>query len=143
MALTDYDANIKYEVFDRVFRPWGWEYRIAVYDDTGDIGNFFHRGSLTLTFKQKIEPAKNEIDAGVLAKLGKYKEVRDLPPLNEIVEVITEADVVNFLINRGYLNEGDSLNDLPDLDPGTKETPFWRKVVNWVLDPHFDPADPI
>lgn len=124
-----YDTDINYKIFGEIMRPWGHEVRAVVRDDSGN-----HVHNICHTFK--AAPTKEEITTAIEAKLARYKNDRDNPdPKPEEINVITEQDVVDFLIGRGCLEKGQKMDDLIDLLPATIEKPKWRKVWDYLISP--------
>ena len=129
---TKHDTDLNYHIFGHVMRPWGYEVRIAIFDDNDN-----HTGSITMTWpKEAGIPTDTQIAQMAVARMTKYKEMIDNPPPEPVPEYFMErGDLEAFLVGRGYLEDGQALEDLPDLTPETVEVPTWRKVWNFLNQP--------
>jgi hypothetical protein len=127
-----YEKDIHFVIHGEVQRPWGYEIRVAVFDDDGN-----HVNSDCITWpREHGVPDEAERLSKTIEKLLKYKEKRDNPPPEPTPEFFMEkGDLEDFLRGRGYLTEGQSLNDLPDLSVETVEVPKWRAVWDFLNRP--------
>jgi len=131
-AKVKYEKDIHFVIHGEVQRPWGFEIRVAVFDDNGE-----HVDSRCITWPKKHGvPDETERVSKVIEGLVRYKDKRDnSEPLPAPEYFMEQGDVESFLVGRGYLEPGQSLNDLPDLSPGTVETPKWRAVWDFLNRP--------
>jgi hypothetical protein len=68
--------------------------------------------------------------------LQRYRDELQNPEPDPVeLEVMERGDLLQLLIDRGYLQQGDKLSDLPDLTPATVEKPIWRKVWDYLIRP--------
>jgi len=127
-----YEKDIHFVIHGEVQRPWGYEIRVAIFNDAGD-----HVDSPCITWPKNYGvPDDNERLAKVIVKLGKYKDKRDNPRPEPVPDkAIDETALLKFLIGRGYLDSGQVLNDLPDLRPVSVEKPAWRQVWEFLNRP--------
>jgi hypothetical protein len=119
-------------IHGEVQRPWGFEIRVAIFNDNGD-----HVDSACITWPKSYGvPEEAERMSKVLIKLAKYKDKRDNPEPEPVPEYFMEkTDLEDFLVGRGYLTEGQSLDDLPDLDVAEVEVPLWRRAWDFLNRP--------
>ena len=64
--------DIHYTVFGEVVRPWGYEMRIAVFNDAGD-----HVGSYCYTWPKGVTPDAKMKDDKLKLKLKDYEDHKD------------------------------------------------------------------
>jgi hypothetical protein len=131
-AKVKYEKDINFVIHGEVQRPWGYEVRVAIFDDSGK-----HVDSACITWPRNYGvPDDGERLSKVMLKIMSYKERRDNPDPEPVPKrAMDEDDILAFLVGRGYLTEGQVLNDLPDLIPGTVETPVWRRVWDFLNRP--------
>ena len=131
-AKVKYEKDIHFVIHGEVQRPWGYEIRVAIFDDEDK-----HLDSACITWPNSYGvPDENERLTKVILKLAKYKDKRDNPEPGPAPEYFMEKeDLESFLVGRGYLTEGQILNDLPDLSIETVEVPRWRTVWNFLNRP--------
>jgi len=127
-----YEKDIHYVIHGEVQRPWGYEIRVAIFNDDGD-----HVDSTCITWPRNMGvPDEDERLGKVIIKLARHKDKRDNPEPEPVPEFFMEkTDLEDFLVGRGYLTEGQSLDDLPDLDAAEVEIPLWRRAWNYLLSP--------
>ncbi len=127
-----YEKDIHFVIHGELQRPWGYEVRVAIFDDEDK-----HLDSACITWPRAYgEPDETERLSKVILKMMKYKEKRDNPQPEPAPEYFMEKeDLESFLVGRGYLVEGQELNDLPDLSIETVEVPRWRTVWNFLNRP--------
>jgi hypothetical protein len=127
-----YEKDIHFVIHGEVQRPWGYEIRVAVFNDAGD-----HVDSRCITWpKNHGVPDESERVAKTIEGLLRYKDKRDNPEPEPAPEYFMEkSDLESFLVGRGYLEEGQVLNDLPDLSVETVEVPRWRAVWDFLNRP--------
>jgi hypothetical protein len=131
-AKVKYEKDIHFVIHGEVQRPWGYEVRVAIFDDDDN-----HLSSACVTWPRKAGvPDENERLSKVIGKLIRYKDKRDNPEPEPVPEYFMEkTDLEAFLVGRGYLKENEELNDLPDLSVETVEVPRWRTVWNFLNRP--------
>jgi len=127
-----HEQDIHFVIHGEVQRPWGYEIRVAIFNDAGD-----HVDSACITWPRDYgTPEENERMSKVISKLVRYKDRRDNPEPAPAPEYFMEkGDLEDFLVGRGYLAEGQELNELPDLSIETVEVPRWRTVWNFFNKP--------
>jgi hypothetical protein len=127
-----HEKDIHYVIHGEVQRPWGFEVRVAIFDDDGN-----HVDSASITWPRNYGvPDDDERLRKVITKLVMHKHKRDNPEPEPVPEVFMEkADLEDFLVGRGYLIQGQSLEELPDLDAKEVEVPRWRTVWNYLISP--------
>jgi hypothetical protein len=127
-----YEKDIHFVIHGEVQRPWGYEVRVAIFNDDGD-----HVDSACVTWPRNHgAPDETERLSQVISKLVRYKEKRDNPRPEPAPEYFMEKeDLEAFLVGRGYLDEGEELNDLPDLSVETVEVPVWRRAWDFLNRP--------
>jgi hypothetical protein len=127
-----FDTNITFMVHSKVQRPWGWECRVAIFDDEDN-----HVHSMTCTWPRDFgKPTLSDLRDKVLPMLQRYRDELQNPEPDPLeLEVMERGDLLQLLIDRGYLQQGDKLSDLPDLTPATVEKPIWRKVWDYLVSP--------
>ena len=111
-------TDLGYVIHGQGQRPWGYEVQIAVFDKTQPITDkkdpdfeFGYKHLQGLTAKFKTEPTQKHLDADIQRRLTNFNT--KLSESDEIPEKdYTETEVVELLINKGYLTEGQELDDL-------------------------------
>ena len=128
----NYDKDINFHVHGEVQRPWGYEIRVAVFDDANE-----HVHSACLTWNgEKKRPDQGAVMQRVVETMAKYKNKRDNPEPEPVeLKAIDEDALVKFLIDRGHLVKGQTLSDIEDKTPATVETPRWRVVWDFLNRP--------
>lgn len=134
-AMVKYEKNIHFVIHGEVQRPWGYEIRVAIFDDEEK-----HLHSACISWPSAYgEPDEKERLSKVILKLVEYKEKRDNPgPEPEPApDYLAEAEktLLQVLVARGYLRDGEVLDDLPDFKPVSIEIPRWRQVWNFLSRP--------
>jgi len=127
-----YEKDIHFVIHGEVQRPWGYEIRVAIFDDEDN-----HVDSRCITWPKKMGvPDETKRLEKVIEGILRYKDKRDNPEPEPTPEFFMErTDLEKFLRGRGYLEAGQHLNDLPDLRPGTVEKPRWRKAWDFLNRP--------
>ena len=98
---------MQYKVVRKVKREGKYEVWVDVYDDAGKliIGNhLFPVGAKLLSEEDLIA----EMDKKIPAMLQEKEEEGDI--------MISKAEVEKLLVDKGYLQEGETLEDLKDKD---------------------------
>ena len=119
MALTDLkETNLAYLIHGQGQRPWGYEVQIAVFDKTQPLVDkkdpdfeFGYRHLAGLTAKFKEEPTEKHLNADVMRRLTNFN-AKLSEPVEEPEKEYMESEVVDILVSKGYLVEGQDLADL-------------------------------
>jgi len=96
--------DLTYRICNRTQRPWGYEVKVEVWKEKEHIRTF------TVNFKND-KVSEEDITVRVAKRVADI-EAELLVPTPEPDVQMTGLEVVGLLIEKGYLKEGDSLDDL-------------------------------
>jgi hypothetical protein len=98
MDWINYNKTYRYAHIDTTARLWGWDVRMVIDDGMGTSGEllFFSR-----------QPTQEQIEEAMLRRMSQYGE-----PPPEPEKVYTETEIVELLVSKELLNEGQKLDDL-------------------------------
>ena len=97
MAWKEY-KTAQYRYIDTVKRPWGWESRVCVQIDDSEYGIHLYHST---------KPSSKEIEKEMDKRVMKF--------VDDPVEIpkTVEEEYNQKLVNKGYLAEGQTIDDLP------------------------------
>ena len=93
-----------YETWGAVQRPWGYEKRVDALDEDGG------RHPFCMTWPGG-DPGEKAVADEVTRRIA-HLEARLAEPDEEPEHVYAESEVVDLLVEKGYLERGDTLADL-------------------------------
>jgi hypothetical protein len=125
-----YDDELSFEASDIINHQWGYTVVVKVYDSTGDDGGF------CLVWPKGVAPNQTDVVRRTLGRMVTFREDKDnyVEPL-PVEYKVRYADIVELLVERGYLEEGRRLEDLPDLTLQEPRVAVWRRVWEFLTRP--------
>jgi len=111
-------------------RPWAYEIEVAVYNPAEPVGKgdpdedrgYRHIKGVILSFPKKPATEQEVTDKLNAALTRVYAELSEPPP-PEPEKVYTESEVVQILVEKKYLEEGQALTDLVTKEVVEAEVP--------------------
>lgn len=122
---VQYDDEISFSTSEVTEHQWGYAIQVLVFRNTGEeLGGF-----CIVWPKIHGEPSQTDVVSKVLGRLVTYQEdlekERERPPIEY---KIPYRDVVKLLVDRGYLNDGEVLEDLRDLTAPVYKPSLWKRI---------------
>ena len=100
--MTPYDKTYSYEVLWQQPRKWGYEISVGIYQDKAFVDN------LLITYSK--QPDEKELSLDLIRRVEQWL---NRPPMPAEDKAYRESEIVELLVSKGYLTEGDKLSDLP------------------------------
>lgn len=125
-----FDNELSFSISDVITHQWGYTVVVSVFDSTGPGGGF------CLVWPKPVAPNQTEVLRRTLARLARFRQEKDNyvePP--EVEYKVRYAEVMELLIGRGYLKEGQNMEDLPDLTVIVPKVPLWRRIWDFLSRP--------